>query len=75
MPVPTTTPVALSAEFIEEPTKRQQWTAFLRRSGIAGDIALADVINLVGRFLVPPSAAAAAREPFQLKWPPSGDWL
>ena len=72
-PVPDAAPVALSAQFVEERTN--QWSAFLRRSGLSGSPDLSDVIHLLARFLLPPSSAAAAGEPFVLRWPPGGDWV
>jgi len=73
-PVPDAAPVGLSAEFVEERTN--QWSAFLRRSGLSGSSpGLFDVIDLLARFLLPPSSAAAAGEPFVLRWPPGGDWV
>lgn len=73
-PLPSATPVALSAEFTKEPAKQQQWAAFLRRTGLPGDVALHDVAELLRRFLVPPALAAAGNEPFRLRWLPGGDW-
>jgi len=72
-PVPDAAPVALSAEFIEE--RANQWSAFLGRSGVIGSADLSDVVGLLARFLLPPSSAAAAGEPFALRWPPGGDWV
>lgn len=72
-PLPDAAPVALSAEFVEE--RASQWSAFLRRSGLSGSPDLSDVIDLLARFLLPPSSAAAASEPFVLRWPPGGDWV
>jgi predicted nucleotidyltransferase component of viral defense system len=72
-PVPDAQPVALSAEFIEE--RANQWSAFLRRSGVGGSAGLSRVVELLVRFLLPPSLAAAAGEPFVLRWPPGGDWV
>ncbi len=71
-PVPDAAPVALSAEFVEE--RANQWFAFLGRSSASGSPDLSDVVDLLARFLLPPSAAAAAGEPFPLRWPLGGDW-
>jgi predicted nucleotidyltransferase component of viral defense system len=72
-PVPATAPVALSLEFVEE--RASQWSAFLERSHLVGSPDLADVVDLLVRFLLPPASAAAAGEPFPLRWPPGGDWV
>jgi hypothetical protein len=72
-PVPDAAPVALTAEFIEE--RANQWSAFLGRSRVTDNPDLSDVVDLLARFLLPPSLAAAAGEPFVLRWPPGGDWV
>jgi predicted nucleotidyltransferase component of viral defense system len=72
-PVPDAAPVALSAEFVEE--RATQWSAFLRRSGLSGSPDFSEVVELLARFLLPPSAAAARGDPFVLRWPPGGDWV
>lgn len=72
-PVPDAAPVALSAEFVEE--RANQWFAFLGRSGASGSPDLSDVVDLLARFLLPPSSAAAAGEPFPFRWPPGGGWV
>ena len=72
--LPVETPTALSPEFVDDATKQRQWSAFLDRSGLEGDLALADLAAALRRFLLPVSAAAAAAEPFVREWPPGGDW-
>jgi predicted nucleotidyltransferase component of viral defense system len=73
-PLPSGVPVALTSEFIGERTKRQQWTAFVRRSGITTDLPLPEVADLLMRFLLPPVLAAAAGKAFEDEWVPGGDW-
>ncbi len=72
--LPVETPTALGPEFVDDATKRRQWSAFLDRSGLEGGLALADLAAALRRFLLPASAAAAAGEPFVGEWPPGGDW-
>jgi predicted nucleotidyltransferase component of viral defense system len=72
--LPVEAPTALSPEFVDDATKQRQWSAFLARSGLEADLALADVAVALRRFLLPPSLAAATGEPFVGEWPPGGDW-
>ena len=72
--LPVEAPTALSPDFIDDATKQRQWSAFLDRSGLEGDVALTDVAAALRRFLLPASAAAAAGEPFVGEWPSGGDW-
>lgn len=72
--LPVSTPVALSAEFSDDAGKRQQWVAFLSRTGLPGTPTLGDIIDGVARFVLPPALAASAGQPFDWTWPPGGDW-
>lgn len=74
-PLPAETPTALGPEFVDDPAKQRQWTAFLRRTGLDETIALADVADLLRSFLLPPASAAGSGETFSRTWPPGGDWL
>ena len=68
-------PLALSAEFSEDPPERQLWTAFVRRSRIAvGEATLATVIEDIRPFLLPPLQAAASRRDLHSIWPAGGPW-
>ncbi len=72
--LPSAAPVSLTRQFLDEPGKQRQWSAFMRRSGTSSDITLEDVVNLLARFLIPPAAAASAGAAFDKKWPPGGHW-
>ncbi len=55
--IPTQRPDALTVAFANDPTKQQQWAAFLR--GIESEpVGLADVIEDLALFLMPPALAA-----------------
>jgi hypothetical protein len=61
-PLPAELPDALTADFANDPAKRQQWAAFLEDVG-ASTTDLTIVIENLGMFLMPHTARAAARQP------------
>ncbi len=75
--VPTELPLALTAEFYEDPDKQQQWKAFITRSRLSGDMAqLGNVIQCLQSFLMPPSRSAAFAEALNLQWDAgAGKWM
>jgi hypothetical protein len=55
--IPTERPDGLTSAFVDDPTKRQQWAAFVEE--IAGDPgSLADVVEALAAFLLPHAAKA-----------------
>jgi len=73
--IPTTTPTALSAEFVKDEDKPKQWAAFLIRSGLEKpDIELIEVIGELRSFLVLPLEAAATGAEFVKSWRHGGPW-
>ncbi len=75
-PVPEELPLALTDAFGQAVEKRQQWSAFVRKSGIDGaPPELADVVRGIAAFLVPVlDALRAPGEPLDSQWPPGGLW-
>lgn len=73
-PLPTTTPVALTAEFAEDATKKTQWSGFVRKAGVRDAGSLAEAIVAVRAFVEAPIAAAANRSPAPLSWRAGGAW-
>jgi predicted nucleotidyltransferase component of viral defense system len=73
-PLPTGLPVALTAEFTEDPPKNTQWRAFLRKSGAPSPGDLREVAATIARFVEEPLTAAAAGATFAKQWPPGGPW-
>lgn len=68
-------PLALIAEFSEDPGKQTQWRAFVKRNQLApADLSLPMVITEIREFLQLPMNAAARGEDFSFKWPPGGPW-
>ena len=72
--LPLEPPVALRPEFSAAPDKQRQWSAFSQRVASSPVVPLEAVIEVLGRFLLPPAAAADSREPFHQEWPAGGDW-
>ena len=74
-PLPTETPVALTAEFAGAPSKQAQWQAFLRRNKLsASGASLVEVVALLHEFLLPPVAALQMQTPFKRRWQAGGPW-
>lgn len=68
-------PLALTDSFAANVAKQAQWTAFLRRSGLADtNLDLATVTTILREFLVPVLQAARASATFTVAWPPGGPW-
>jgi hypothetical protein len=72
-PVPKTPPVALTAAFSDDASKRAQWRAFLRKSDIS-QLPLEQVIRNLNDFLMPPAQAVAEGKSFDEEWVPGGPW-
>lgn len=73
--LPDALPLALTAEFSEDPGKQTQWRAFIKRNQLApADLSLPAVIADIREFLQPAMNAVARGEVFDFSWPPSGPW-
>lgn len=73
--LPKSTPLALTSEFLEDPSKKTQWTAFLNRVGLAGKHpALAAIGGFLADFLMPVVKAAAGSPLSPGLWAPPGPW-
>lgn len=72
--IPTTTPVALTAVFAEDPIKKTQWSAFIRKAGVRDAGSLAEAIVAVRAFVEAPLVAAANDAPAPRSWRASGPW-
>jgi hypothetical protein len=73
-PLPSGLPVALTAEFTEDPSKNAQWDAFLRKSSAPSRGFLGEVAKTIARFVEEPLAAAAADQSLPKRWAPGGPW-
>lgn len=71
--LPASLPTGLRDRFGAD--RRQDWTAFLTRSGGQGvPEQFPEVVARVRDFAYPPLRAAANEEPFAAKWTPDGRW-
>jgi predicted nucleotidyltransferase component of viral defense system len=74
-PVPRGTPLALSADFADDPRKAVQWRAFLGKSRLdAGGYGLAEVVVGLREFLQPVINAIRDHQVLELVWRPAGPW-
>lgn len=73
-PLPTETPVALTAAFAADPMKKSQWSGFMRKSGVDDAGSLADTLKAVAAFAEGPLLAAARNSAFAPTWRAPGPW-
>lgn len=74
-PLPSERPTALTGAFLKDKGKTDQWKAFLSRMGLpkaTGE--LADVGEVIVRFLMPVIESARAGDAAEKKWTPGGPW-
>lgn len=73
-PLPTTPPLALTAEFGTDRNKAIQWAAFLRKSKLVDEPpSLEGVVVLLQGFLMPPTLALASQSSWNRTWA-RGTW-
>lgn len=72
--IPGSTPVALTSEFSEDPTKVLQWNAFMRKSHTPHIGELTEVMGIVAVFVEEPLRRAARSGSFDQHWSPPGPW-
>jgi len=73
--IPAALPTALTAEFYEDNSKRQQWTAFTQRNRLYIERReLSEVVTEVAAFLMPVLESLADNRPFTATWSPGGPW-
>lgn len=73
--IPILPPLAVTAEFWQEPTKQAQWRAFLRRLRLDESAhSLERIITDLQLFLVPVLRALDARQDFSQVWSAKGGW-
>ena len=74
-PIPTVSPLALTAKFANDPAKEQQWLGFLRRSRLdTANNDLGSVVAELNAFLTPPLDAIKTRNNPSLNWIPGAGW-
>ncbi len=72
-PIPGEPPPGLLPAFAQDRMKRQQWQAFLVRSGVP-PLDLGEVVGALNNFLWPPLQSLARNHSFDMIWPPTGLW-
>lgn len=73
--MPTALPIALSAEFYDDQSKRLQWSAFAQRNRLYVEPReLSEVVRAVAAFLMPVRAALWEQRAFSAVWLPGGPW-
>jgi hypothetical protein len=73
--LPSQPALALTAEFGADAAKVKQWQAFVRKGKLdVGETNLEEVCEFLRGFLVPPTQALVADEPFERTWRPAGPW-
>jgi hypothetical protein len=72
--IPGERPLALTIEFADDPQKKIQWAAFVRRARRPALADLPAIIATLNRFLWPVLQAAARSEPWPRRWSNGGPW-
>jgi predicted nucleotidyltransferase component of viral defense system len=73
--IPLVVPLALTQEFSNDPQKRRQWQAFVKKSNLDNHGAELDqVTEELKKFLLPAVEALRASEPLRMSWPKNGPW-
>ena len=73
--IPAAPPTALTAEFYEDNSKRQQWSAFTDRNRLyIIRRELSEVVTEVAAFLMPVLASFSDKRSFTEVWLPGGPW-
>jgi hypothetical protein len=73
--IPSSTPVAFSAAFVDDPTKELQWGGFTRKSGIPDAGSLAGTVFAVRRFVEPLLLASSSGTAPPRIWRAGQGWL
>jgi hypothetical protein len=68
-------PVGLTAKFADDPAKKAQWRAFIRKSRLDASADLGEVVFAVANFLEPVASALSAERSFSGEWTAPGPWI
>ena len=72
--IPKERPVAFSSAFSGDASKKTQWAAFVKKSGIEATADLGNTVAAVAAFLEEPLTAAITSEPFTKHWSGTKGW-
>ncbi|MDX2053608.1 MAG: nucleotidyl transferase AbiEii/AbiGii toxin family protein [Polyangiaceae bacterium] len=73
-PLPTSTPIALTDAFTEDPTKKTQWSGFVRKAGVRDAQSLVSTVEAVAAFVESPLYAATSGALLLTLWRAGGPW-
>lgn len=74
-PLPADPPLALTEEFSNDPAKRTQWNAFLRKGRFkVEEKDFSKIVSVLRQFLIPPTLALTQGQEFSDYWPLGGPW-
>ena len=75
-PLPTGTPEAFQASFIQNQLKQTQWQAFVRKASfVKVEKDFGKTIDFVRSFLLPPIESIQKTKSFKMNWSAGGPWL
>lgn len=72
--LPESRPIALTEDFVKDPAKQTQWSAFVRKSRATNVSEFVAVMDGVRRFVERPLLRASSSENFGGHWSPPGPW-
>lgn len=72
--LPTTTPIALTDTFSEDPTKKAQWSGFVRKANARDALTLGDTVAAVRAFAEAPIHALAGNAQMPARWRAGQGW-
>lgn len=73
-PLPTDLPLALTPMFTTDPTKKTQWAAFLRKTGIHDADSMESTAGAISSFVGPLLSAVARGNELERRWVAGGPW-
>lgn len=74
--IPAAALIALTSEFSQDSLKASQWRAFVGGGRVRqSSLALGQVVEVLGSFLLPPIVAARQGQRFDETWVPPGPWV
>lgn len=73
-PLPANLPVALTVTFADDPTKKTQWSGFVRKASVSDSGSLAETVGAIAMFVERPLLAARTEKFPSSRWRAGGPW-